>query len=104
MYIMYIYIYIFIHTYIYVCIYILYIYINKPNFSPDIILSNIISIIWNKIICIFSHENNLSQQWLLSNVETHALGHMSCHRAIVVITGRVHCFHDCIYVMLIMLL
>ena len=21
---------------------------------------------------------------------------MSCHRAIVVVTGRAHCFHDCI--------
>ena len=43
-------------------------------------------------------------------VVTHALGHdvrahnrkssaqcMSCHKAIVVITGRAHCFHDCIY-------
>ena len=33
-------------------------------------------------------------------VATHALGHkcMSCHKAIVVITGRAHCFHDFIYV------
>ena len=40
-------------------------------------------------------------------LETHALGHMmysscvpnsmSCHKAIVVITTRAHCFHDCIY-------
>ena len=31
---------------------------------------------------------------------THALGHMcmSCHKAIVVITGRAHCFHDYIYI------
>ena len=28
-------------------------------------------------------------------VATHALGHMSCHKAIAVITGKVHCFHDC---------
>ena len=36
-------------------------------------------------------------------VATHALGYMmyrcakcmSCHKAIVVITGRAHCFHDC---------
>ena len=36
-------------------------------------------------------------------VATHALGYMmyrcakcmSCHKAIVVITGREHCFHDC---------
>ena len=32
---------------------------------------------------------------------THALGHecVSCHKAIVVITGRAHCFHDCIYIL-----
>ena len=29
-------------------------------------------------------------------VATHALGHMSCHKATVLITGRAHCFHDCI--------
>ena len=27
--------------------------------------------------------------------------YMSCHRAIVVITGEAHCFHDCIYIALI---
>ena len=45
-------------------------------------------------------------------VATHALGHMmysltvhhvpkcmSCHKAIVVITGRAHCFHDYIYIL-----
>ena len=57
-------------------------------------------------------------------VATHALGHMmygftwahdahdvhhvpkcmSCHKAIVVITGRAHCFHDYIYIMLILLM
>ena len=49
-------------------------------------------------------------------VATNALGHrmyitvhhvpkyMSCHKAIVVITGRAHCFHDNIYSMLILLL
>ena len=39
---------------------------------------------------------------------THALGHMmpkcmSCHKAIVVITGRAHCFHDFIYITLVLL-
>ena len=24
---------------------------------------------------------------------------MSCHKAIVVITGKAHCFHDCIYIL-----
>ena len=47
-------------------------------------------------------------------VATHALGHMmyvhhvpkcmSCHKAIVVITGRAHCFQDYIYITLILLL
>ena len=48
-------------------------------------------------------------------VATHALGHMmygsshvpkcmSCHKAIVVITGRAHCFHDYIYTTLNLLL
>ena len=37
-------------------------------------------------------------------VATHTLGHhvpkcMSCHKAIVVITGRAHCFHDYIYIL-----
>ena len=31
---------------------------------------------------------------------THTLGpkYMSCHKAIVAITGRAHCFHDCMYI------
>ena len=29
---------------------------------------------------------------------------MCCHKAILVITGRAHCFHDCIYITLILLL
>ena len=57
-------------------------------------------------------------------VATHALGHMmygdvhdvhdetvhhvpkcmSCHKAIMVITGWAHCFHDCIYITFILLL
>ena len=37
-------------------------------------------------------------------VATHAVGHhvpkyMSCHKAIVVITGRAHCFRGCIYIL-----
>ena len=34
---------------------------------------------------------------------THAT-HMSCHKAIVVITERAHCFHDKIYIIVILLL
>ena len=39
-------------------------------------------------------------------VATHALGPkcMSCHKAIVVITRRAHCFHGYIYVTLILFL
>ena len=53
-------------------------------------------------------------------VATHALGHMiyglmyktvhhvpkcmNCHKAIVVMTGKAHRFHDCIYIMPILLL
>ena len=35
---------------------------------------------------------------------THVPKCMSCHKAIVVITGSAHCFHDYIYIMLILLL
>ena len=31
-------------------------------------------------------------------VATHVPKCMSCHKAIVVITGRTHCFHDNIYI------
>ena len=51
-------------------------------------------------------------------VANHARGHMmyscnivhhepkclSCHKSIVVITGRAHCFYDCIYITLVLLL
>ena len=42
-------------------------------------------------------------------VATHAHAHhvpkcMGCHKAIVVITGRAHCFHDNIYITLILFL
>ena len=29
----------------------------------------------------------------------HAPKCMSCHKAIVVITGRAYCFHDCMYIL-----
>ena len=50
-------------------------------------------------------------------VATHAPGHndncsslhhirncMSCNKTIVVITGRAQCFHDCIYIIAVLLL
>ena len=65
-------------------------------------------------IYICNHENNvptrLSTQWLCGNSCTwaHDVHHvpkcMSCHKAIMVITGRAHCFHDYIYITLILLL
>ena len=62
-------------------------------------------------IYIYYHENNvpfrLSPQWLFGDSCTwahDACKYMSCHKAIVVITGRTHCFHDNIYVTLILLL
>ena len=33
-----------------------------------------------------------------SFVATHVSKCISCHKAIVVITGRAHCFHDYIYI------
>ena len=63
-------------------------------------------------IYIFNRENNvpswLPPQWLCGNSSTwghdaHHVHHvskcMSCHKYIVVITGRVHCFHDCTYIL-----
>ena len=77
-------------------------------------------------IYICTHENNvpsrLSPQWLCGNsciwahdvryddntahgVTVHHVPKcMSCHKAIVVMTGRAHCFHDYIYITLILLL
>ena len=49
----------------------------------------------------------LSSQWLCgsSYTWTHDVPKsVSCHKAIVVITGRAHCFHDCIYITTILLL
>ena len=39
-------------------------------------------------------------------VATHALRYMmySYHKAILVVTGKAHCFHDCIYITVILLL
>ena len=58
-----------------------------------------------KTMCLSGYHHN-------GFVETHTLGHMmctmllhvpkcmSCHEAIVVINGRAHYFHDCIYITL----
>ena len=38
------------------------------------------------------------------NIVHHVPKRMSFHKAIVVITGRAHCFHDCIYITPVLLL
>ena len=111
-YILYIYIYkyIYIPYILYMYIYI-YIYIHRHVFrySQD-------SSVWLGLtsICIYIyiyiyiyscyHENNvptrLSPRWLYGNSCTR----MRCHKAIVVITERGHCFHDKIYIIVILLL
>ena len=49
-----------------------------------------------------SHEKKiLLKYWYQQCVTVHHVPKcMSCHKVIVVITGRAHCFHDCIYIML----
>ena len=70
-----------------------------------------LSIYLSTNIYICNHEYNvpsrLSPQWLCGssctwahNVRIHHVPKcMSCHKAIVVITGRAHCFHDYIYIL-----
>ena len=48
-------------------------------------------------IYICNHENNVPSALSKQTVD-HVPKYMSCHEAIVVITGRAHCFHDCIYI------
>ena len=57
--------------------------------------------------------SRLSPQWLCGNsctwahdvrLSNHVPKCMSCHKAIVVISGRAHCFHDYIYITLILLM
>ena len=66
-------------------------------------------------VCVCNNENNvpsrLSPQclclWQLMHLGTsvnHVPKCMSCHKAVVVITGRVHWFHDYIYITPILLL
>ena len=38
------------------------------------------------------------------NIFYHVPKYMSCDKAIVVITGKAHCFHDCIYITPVLLL
>ena len=56
------------------------------------------------VLCIYSHEKNPSALLIITTMIHHVPKCMSCHKAIVVITRRAHCFYDCIYIMLILLL
>ena len=61
------------------------------------------------------YPTRLSTQWLCGKIAGHSLVNwyqqcvtvshvpkfMSCHKDIVVVTGRAHCFHDCVYVIYI---
>ena len=56
-------------------------------------------------IYIHIHENNVPFQLSTLLVITIValwqpliLSHMSCHKVIVVITARTHCFYDCIFI------
>ena len=80
----YIYIYMYnMYMYVYIYIYI-YIYSHK----------------WNER----NIRNIYMQSWkqcavrVINTNRNHVPKYMSCHKAIVVITGRAHCFHDCIYI------
>ena len=59
-----------------------------------------------EIMVAYKRENNLRE--LLTRADPYNINNnfddnfrskcMSCHKAIVVITGRAHCFHDCTYI------
>ena len=104
-------------------IYIIYIYIyisGQKWFTTHRVLKSHRSKMG--IIYIYNHENNvpsrLSPQWLCGSSCTwahdvrlscaQAVPHVpkcvSWHKAIMVITRRAHCFHDCIYITIILLL
>ena len=94
----------------------LYYYINLRSsiifclFSGDIYLSlyiylciSIYLYLFELILC--SLLSLLRTLWYEQCVTVHHVPKcISCHKAIVVITGRAHCFHDNIYITLILLL
>ena len=47
---------------------------------------------------LFEHSLVHWYQQCVTAMCNHAPKCMSCYKAIVVITGRAHCFHDCIYI------
>ena len=111
-YIIHIYIYIYIPYILYMYIYIyIYIYIypqTRVSLFPGLISVARVNEYMYIYIYIYIYscydENNvptrLSPRWLYGNSCTR----MRCHKAIVVITERGHCFHDKIYIIVILLL
>ena len=105
---MYIYIYIY---YIYICIYIyiLYIYmyiyhLGSVRFEYSVCHGSLQT---PYILC--SLFSLLSTHWFIGPATCkHTSGAqvqcMSCYKAIAMITGSAHCFHDCVYIMSILLL
>ena len=89
------------YIYIYICMYI-YTYIH--------IYTHIYAYIYIHIYLYIYIYIRLSPQWLCGNSCTwandvhHVPKCMSCHKAIVMITGRAHCFQDNLYITLILLL
>ena len=85
-----VYIYI-IYTYIYIYI---YIYILKQKMKP-----------WKQWMCPpgYAHDILLVYWYQQCVTVHHMLWRMSCHKAIVVITGKAHYFHDYTYITSILL-
>ena len=88
---------------------------NKNMVAICNLLFNMISALHQIIFCIwyFSRKQcallviSTSPQWLCGNSciwPHHMPKCMSCHKVIVVITGRAHCFHNYIYITLILIL
>ena len=85
-----IYMYIYMYVCMYVCVYI-YIYIYMQS--------------WKKTMCPPGyHHNGFVLMYLGTRCTVHKPKCMSCYKPIVVTTRRAHCFHDCIYITLILLL
>ena len=57
----------------------------------------------NGFVATHTSSNSYIMQLMQQTVE-HVPKCMSCHKAVVVITGRAHCFHGCIYIAPILLL
>ena len=109
------------YIYIYIYIYIFIIYIYIIYIYTYLSLSIYLSIYPSIYLYMHNHENHVPSRfittYLFGNSCTwahdvrlwvqmvhHVPKCMNCHKAIVLITGRAHCFHDYIYIMPILLL